>query len=112
MSAASTRMLGLKQVMVGGGQPVPNVFTDEYFHGEMIPGSHRVPLDLVGRYVAHNRVPKGAEIIVYCAGPECPMSRMAAEKLRKLGFTNVKAYEGGVQEWVGVGHELERLPTA
>lgn len=35
-----------------------NVLTDDYFHGEMIPGSHRVPLDLVGRHVAHSRVPK------------------------------------------------------
>jgi len=85
------------------------VLTDEYFHGEMIPGSHRVPLDRVGRHVTRNHVPKDAEIIVYCAGPGCPMSGMAAEKLRKLGYTDVKAYEDGIEGRAKGGHGIERL---
>lgn len=103
----------LKRMLDQGGDfYLWNVLTDDYFHGEMIPGSHRVPLDRVGRHVAHSRVPKDAEIIVYCAGPRCPMSGMAAEKLRKLGYTNVRAYEGGVEEWVQAGHEIVQLSTA
>ena len=84
-----------------------NVLTDEYFHGEMIPGSRRVPLDSVGREVRETNVPKGAEVVVYCAGPKCPQSRMAAEKLQALGYTNVRAYEGGIEEWKQLGHEIE-----
>ena len=89
-----------------------NVLTDEYFHGEMIPGSHRVPLDQVGRHVARAHLANDAEIIVYCAGPQCPMSRMAAEKLQKLAYTNVKAYEGGLEEWKEAGYEIEQLMAA
>jgi rhodanese-related sulfurtransferase len=96
----------------GGDFHLWNVLTDDYFHGEMIPGSHRVPLDQLGRHVARSRVPKDAEIIVYCAGPRCPMSGTAAEELRKLGYTNVRAYEGGIEEWVEAGYEIERLSTA
>ena len=84
-----------------------NVLTDEYFHGEMIPGSRRVPLDTVGKEVREANLPKGAEIVVYCAGPECPQSRLAAEKLRALGYTNVRAYEGGLEEWKSLGHDVE-----
>ena len=40
------------------------------------------------------------------------MSRMAAEKLITLGYTNVKAYEGGIEEWKEAGHEIEQLSVA
>ena len=84
-----------------------NVLTDDYFKGEMIPGSRRVPLDRVGREAAGLR--SDAEIVVYCAGPKCPQSRMAAEKLLTLGFERVRAYEGGLEEWKADGHPVEAL---
>ena len=85
-----------------------NVLTDEYFNGELIPGSRRVPLDRVGREAHEKGLAKDAEVIVYCAGPQCPQSRMAAEKLQGLGYTNVRAYEGGVEEWKGSGRAVEQ----
>ena len=103
----------LKRMLDRGGDfYLWNVLTDDYFHGEMIPGSHRVPLEQVGRQVAHTHVPKDAEIIVYCAGPRCPMSGTAAKKLRELGYANVRAYEGGTEEWKEAGSEIEQLSTA
>jgi rhodanese-related sulfurtransferase len=89
-----------------------NVLTDKYFTGELIPGSHRVPLDHVGREAATAQIPKNAEIIVYCAGPSCPQSTLAAEKLNNLGYTNVKAYEGGIEEWKKAGYQIEQLKAA
>ena len=91
------------------GKPVQfwNVLTDEYFHGEMIPGSRRVPLDRVGHEARETNLAKDAEVVVYCAGPKCPQSRMAAEKLQTLGYTSVRAYEGGIEEWKAAGHEIE-----
>jgi rhodanese-related sulfurtransferase len=63
-----------------------NVLTDEWFKRENISGSRRVPLDKVGSEVRATNLPKNAEIVVYCGGPKCPQSRMAAEKLVKLGY--------------------------
>ena len=80
-----------------------NVLTDEWFKGENIAGSRRVPLDKVGNEVRTTNLPRNAEIVVYCGGPKCPQSRMAAEKLAKLGYENVRAYEGGLEEWKGAG---------
>jgi rhodanese-related sulfurtransferase len=85
-----------------------NVLTDEYFNGELIPGSRRVPLERVGREAQGANLAKDAEIVVYCAGPHCPQSGYAAEKLRSLGYTNVRAYEGGLEEWKGLGREVSR----
>lgn len=89
-----------------------NVLTDGYFKGEMIPGSRRVPLDTIGREVSETQSPKGEEIIVYCGGPKCPQSLQAAQKLMDLGYTNVRAYEGGLEEWKNAGNKIDRLEQA
>ena len=85
-----------------------NVLTDEWFKGENIFGSRRVPLDKIGSEVRSTNLPKNAEIVVYCGGPQCPQSRMAAEKLTKLGYENVRAYEGGLEEWKAAGLATEK----
>jgi rhodanese-related sulfurtransferase len=85
-----------------------NVLTDEWFKGENISGSRRVPLDKVGNEVRSTNLPKNAAIVVYCGGPKCPQSRMAAEKLIKLGYEGVRAYEGGLEEWKGAGFAVEK----
>lgn len=86
-----------------------NVLTDGYFKGEMIPGSRRVPLDTIGRELSKVQSPKGEEIIVYCGGPTCPQSLQAAQKLMDLGYSNVRAYEGGLKEWRKAGNKIEHL---
>jgi rhodanese-related sulfurtransferase len=86
-----------------------NVLTDEWFKGENIAGSRRVPLHKVGNEVRWANLAKNAEIVVYCGGPKCPQSRMAAEKLEKLGYENVRAYEGGLEEWKGAGLAIEKV---
>jgi rhodanese-related sulfurtransferase len=86
-----------------------NVLTDEYFGGEMIAGSRRVPLDRIGRETHDANLSKESEIVVYCAGPNCPQSATAAQKLSDLGFANVRAYEGGLEEWKAAGYSVERL---
>jgi rhodanese-related sulfurtransferase len=86
-----------------------NVLTDEYFGGENIAGSRRVPLDKVGSEVRSTNLPKSTGIVVYCGGPKCPMSRLAAEKLIKLGYDSVRAYEGGLEEWMAAGLPIEKV---
>lgn len=100
------------RLRAGGRFEFWNVLTDEYFGGEMIPGSRRVPLDRVGREAHDANLSKEAEIVVYCAGPHCPQSSYAAEKLQSLGYTNVLAYEGGLEEWKGAGHAVESVGSA
>lgn len=81
------------------GLHVWNVLTDDYFKGELIPGSRRVPVDHLGDAVRRSTLAKDASIVVYCAGPSCPSSRQAAEKLAAFGYTRVEAYEGGLEAW-------------
>ena len=93
-----------------------NVLTDEYFTGELIPGSRRVPLDEVAREARRLGLEPEVEIVVYCSGPGCPQSTSAAEKLAALGFRNVYEYEDGLEAWKEAGLPIEeasaRAPTA
>lgn len=89
-----------------------NVLTDGYFKGDMIPGSRRVPLDTIGLEGSQAQSPKNEEVIVYCGGPKCPQSLQAAQKLTDLGYTNVRAYEGGLEEWKNAGNQVERVEQA
>jgi rhodanese-related sulfurtransferase len=86
------------------GLHVWNVLNDEWFKGELIPGSRRVPLANLDDEVRRSTLAKDASIIVYCAGRTCPASREAAEKLGELGYSNVQAFEGGLEEWKQTGH--------
>ena len=80
------------------------------FTGEVIPGSARMPLDTIGQ--ATTSVPKCTEIITYCGGPKCPQSSQAAQRLRELGYTNVRAYEEGLEGWKAAGYSVETLRRA
>jgi rhodanese-related sulfurtransferase len=86
------------------GLHVLNVQTDPFFAGELIPGSHHIPLDTIEQGV--RALPKDAEIVTYCAGPACSQSTQAAWRLSELGFTNVRAYTDGLEGWKAAGRSL------
>jgi len=88
------------------GLHVWNVTTEEWFKGEMIPGSRHIPLGKLPGALKSASLPKDAAIVVYCAGPKCPASKLAAEQLDGLGFSNVTKFEGGIEEWKKAGYEL------
>ena len=81
-----------------------NVQTDQWFTGELIPGSRRVPLDRIGEQSV--RLSKDAEIVTYCGGLQCPQSSEAAHKLVALGYTNVSVYKSGLEGWKTAGNEI------
>jgi rhodanese-related sulfurtransferase len=88
------------------GVHVWNVLTDKWFNGELIPGSRRVPLDQLARAVGRSSVARDAPVVVYCAGTHCSMSREAARKLGDLGYSNVEAFEGGLEAWKQAGNRV------
>lgn len=66
-----------------------------------IKGSINVPLNKLEEFAKN--LDKNLEIIVYCARYACPISKNAWHLLHKMGFANVRAYEGGMLEWHQAG---------
>jgi rhodanese-related sulfurtransferase len=86
-----------------------NVLSREHFKPErMIPGSTWIPIGDIEAKVKELGVRKDDEIVTYCGGFKCPASKQAAEKLVSLGFTNVSAYEGGLEDWESSGQPFAR----
>lgn len=73
MEMSEVRTLSTVELQQGldrdNGLHVLNVQTDQYFAGELIPGSRRVPLDAITPGVLG--LGTDAEIVTYCAGPAC-----------------------------------------
>ena len=70
-----------------------------------LPGAINMPPERVDP----KRIPyRDAEIVVYCANPECESSIDTANRLLALGFANVRHYPGGKNEWRELGLPLER----
>ncbi|HEX4153320.1 MAG TPA: DedA family protein/thiosulfate sulfurtransferase GlpE [Steroidobacteraceae bacterium] len=70
-----------------------------------IPGAIHVPLDAVGKHVAH--LPRDREIILYCT---CPSEASAAQVARILvshGFKRVRPLSGGLDAWIAAGYDVE-----
>ncbi len=70
-----------------------------------IPGSINVPLRVLHKEML--RWDKDQPIVVYCALDECDASEQAYEMLLDAGFSDVRAYEGGIRDWY-----LKGLPSS
>ena len=51
---------------------------------------------------------KDDEIVVYCTNPPCLASVAAYNLLVQEGYTNVRRYAGGIEDWESTGLPLER----
>lgn len=74
-----------------------------------IRGAVNVSLKDFDIHVAHvNKIPKDRLLIVYCDGAECNSSIELSVKLMESGFTNVKIFFGGWQEWISAKLPIEK----
>ena len=79
-----------------------------YAHSHL-PGAINMPPNAVEPTRCGKRMPDLAtEIVVYCSNPNCEDSVETAQKLRRLGYVNVRHYAGGKDEWKKLGLPLER----
>lgn len=77
-----------------------------YFEDAHLPGAINVPHDRVDELAAKLLPEKDAEVVVYCANGPCKNSGIATKRLLELGYTNVRDYHEGKEEWIAAG-----LPT-
>jgi rhodanese-related sulfurtransferase len=78
-----------------------------YAHSHL-PGAINLPPQRVDASVLRRIPDQNAEIVVYCANPECDDSVETAKRLVALGYTNVRHYPGGKTEWRERRFPLER----
>lgn len=72
-----------------------------------IPGAVHLPLDGFDAAAARALPDRDADVVVYCSGPTCRNSHLAAEKLAALGYRSVRVFAGGKAEWRDAALPLE-----
>jgi rhodanese-related sulfurtransferase len=80
----------------------------EQFRDAHLPGALNMPPERVKELAPSLISDKQAEVVTYCAGPTCHASSDTAQELMALGYTNVRHYAGGKQDWRFAGLPLER----
>jgi rhodanese-related sulfurtransferase len=77
------------------------------FAASRLPGAINIPPESVDG-TADVRIPdREAEVVVYCANPDCESSVEVAARLVELGYRNVRHYSGGKEDWRDAGLPLE-----
>ena len=80
----------------------------EYRLGHII-GSINIPLnEFESQKILLSQTPKDHLLVVYCDGAECNSSLELALKLTGIGFSNIKVFFGGWQEWTSQHYPTER----
>lgn len=98
----------LRDRIDAGDVIVVEALPPEYYDDAHLPGAINIPHTEV-RDLAPRLLPdKDAAIVVYCANEPCPNSGIAVHVLGKLGYTNVRDYEGGKQDWRDAGLPVEQ----
>jgi rhodanese-related sulfurtransferase len=96
----------LEAAIDAGTVTVVDALGGEYYAKQHLPGAIALVREDVDAQAATLLPDRAAAIVTYCSNPSCPNSGQVAERLAQLGYTNVRKYREGIEDWVGAG-----LPT-
>ncbi len=78
----------------------------EHYASSHLPGAVSLPYEFVDE--AERVLPdKRAEIVVYCMNEGCSASGEEVRELTEMGYTNVRHYAAGKQDWIRAGLPVE-----
>jgi rhodanese-related sulfurtransferase len=72
-----------------------------------IPGALQLVTDDVDAKAARLLPDKDATIVTYSTDAACGRGEALAERLEGLGYTDVRVYREGIEDWVGAGLPVE-----
>ncbi|MCP9975369.1 rhodanese-like domain-containing protein [Streptomyces somaliensis] len=103
----------LKAEMDAGKVIVVDTMPTAYYEREHLPGAVNIPgfpYEEAARFtdeLAPTVLPDRTKpIVVYCANVPCRNSELVGARLVSLGYTDVRKYREGIEDWVAHG-----LPT-
>ena len=97
----------LKDAIDAGQVVVIDALPADYYHQQHLPGAVNLVESDVAR-LAEVLVPeKSMPIVTYCSNASCSNSQAVAVLLTRLGYTSVRKYREGIQDWVEAGLPVE-----
>lgn len=110
MTALITRE-ELRNAIEAGVVTVVDALPASYYHQQHLPGAVNLVESDVADHAASVLPDKSASIVTYCSNAACGNSQAVANRLVKLGYTSVRKYREGIQDWVEAGLVVESSPV-
>lgn len=108
----------LRQEMEAGTVVVVDTMPVAYYEKEHIPGARNIPgfpyeqaADFTDEYAPRVLPEKDVAVVVYCANTPCRNSEFVGQRLLELGYTNVRKYREGIEDWATAGYETVKAQT-
>ena len=104
-----TQTISRDQVKAGlatGTLVLIDALPETYYAQQHLPGALNLVADEVASRAPDLLPDKDAAIVTYCSNPSCANSGQVAAKLEALGYSNVRKYAAGIEDWTEAG-----LPT-
>ncbi|MFI0355550.1 rhodanese-like domain-containing protein [Actinomadura sp. 9N407] len=90
----------LKAAIDAGTVTVLDALGGEYYAKQHLPGALALVLADVDVQAPALLPDRNAAIVTYCSNPACANSGQVADRLTALGYTDVRKYREGIQDWV------------
>ncbi|MEP7022176.1 MAG: rhodanese-like domain-containing protein [Pseudonocardiales bacterium] len=111
MTATITRD-ELKVGLESGTITAVDALPESYYSQQHLPGALNLVADDVEAHADEMLPDKSAAIVTYCSNGACQNSSQVAAVLERLGYTNVRKYAAGIQDWYEAGLSTEGVSTA
>ena len=103
----------LQQRLASANPPIlVEALPEKYYRDGHLPGARHLPHTEARQRAAAVLPDRNVEIVVYCASATCQNSHIAARVLEQLGYSNVRVYAGGKQDWSEAGLAVENEAVA
>ncbi|WP_433431425.1 rhodanese-like domain-containing protein [Nonomuraea sp. CA-141351] len=106
MTALITRE-ELKAAIDAGAVTVVDALGGDYYAKQHLPGAIPLVEAEVADRAAELLPDKNAPIVTYCSNPACNNSQAVATLLERLGYTNVRKYREGIEDWAAADLPLQ-----
>ncbi|MFF5212582.1 rhodanese-like domain-containing protein [Streptosporangium sp. NPDC000396] len=97
----------LKAAIEAGTVVVVDALGGDYYAQQHLPGAIALVESEVSTRAAELLPDKDAAVVTYCSNPACGNSEAVARRLAALGYTDVRKYREGIQDWVEAGLPVE-----
>jgi rhodanese-related sulfurtransferase len=97
------------KALLDHGQPIRlvEVLAAYHYRKYHLPGAINLPI-LGMRHLAEQMLPdKSALIVAYCLNARCASSARAVMLLNEMGYTHVREYREGKEDWLATGYPVE-----
>jgi rhodanese-related sulfurtransferase len=101
----------LKHAIDAEAVTVVETLRDEHFVQGHLPSAIHIHFEAVAEQAPGLLPDRDAAIVTYCSNTACRNSELAAAKLEAMGYTNVRKYAEGKEDWEAAGLLLETGAT-